>query len=57
MKNLQNLFGVKTLNKKEQQSINGGSGGCNHLASCFSNNDCGPKSCTLICDNGKCRGY
>lgn len=34
MKNLQNLKGAKALSKNEQQSINGGAGGCESYYVC-----------------------
>ena len=61
MKNLQNLKGAKSLNKKEQQSINGGgptsgSGNCHHLASCSNDIICNPYPyCNQACIAGKCR--
>ena len=41
MRNLQNLKGAKALNKKEQQSINGGASHCGSGHSfCTSDADC-----------------
>lgn len=41
MKILQNLKGAKALNKKEQQSINGGLGNCGSThTSCNTDADC-----------------
>ena len=46
----------KALNKAEQKSINGGAGGCNHMALCFSQSDCGDINfCQLKCGRGRCR--
>lgn len=55
MKNLKNLG--KSLNKKEQQSINGGSSGCINVC-CSSNAYCGSNCETnIFAVNGICQPF
>ena len=54
MENLKNLSGTKTLNKNEQQSINGGKGPCGSTGSYIVHSD--PNChCPGFWLNGHCR--